>query len=166
MAADQEPAERWVQASTLTWSGWEHLDIPARFSNCQDAFDDDAVGGEPGVGSAPQRGGGRALLVGGGFGVDEAAVVVEGAVQERVAAAVPSGLERPRLLAAHDPVAATGGHAAEFLGVDVDQLARSDALVAADRFAGLAVEVVKAVQIVAAQHPVDGRRRQFERMAR
>jgi hypothetical protein len=54
-------------------------------------------------------------------------------------------------------VTPAGGDAAQFLDVHVHQLARAAALVAADDAPGGAVEVVKAVEVVAGQDPVDGR---------
>src|SRR5271154_1189549 len=49
-------------------------------------LDDDALRFEPGLGSCPEGGGGRSLLVGQDLGVGQSAVVVEGGVKEGVPA--------------------------------------------------------------------------------
>jgi hypothetical protein len=59
-------------------------------------------------------------------------------------------------------VAATGGNPSELLDVDVDQLARPCSFVASDGLSGLTIDVIEAVQVVPAEDPVDGRRRQVE----
>jgi len=128
----------------------------------QDAFDDDAPGTEPGFGSAPEGGAGGAGLIGEDLGVDEAAVVVDGAVEVGVAdagsAPGPGGGRGP----AQDPVAAAGRDLAQLLDVNVDQLAGPGTFVAADRRGGGSVHVREPVEVITDQHPVDRRGRDAE----
>jgi hypothetical protein len=102
------------------------------------------------------------LLVGEDLAVGETAVVVDGGVDVRVADSA-----RPVLAPAGGGpsvglVAPADGDTAQLLHIDVHQLARAAALVAADDPPGGAVEVVQAVEVVAGQDPVDGRGRQAE----
>jgi hypothetical protein len=128
----------------------------------QDPLDDHAPGPEPGVGPSPERGGGAASLVGEDLGVGEAAVVVDGGVKVGVAdpsvppAATSGGSP------AMDLVAPAVGDPPEFLHVDVDEFPGPGPLVASDRLGGLTIDVIETVEVVAAQHPVDGGRRQVE----
>ncbi len=92
----------------------------------------DAVSGEEGVRSPPERGGGHLALVGGGLPVGEG------------------------LLAGHDPMSAAGD-VAEFLDADVDEFAGTLGFVAADDLAGGSVHPVQAVQAVPSQDAVDRR---------
>ncbi len=82
-------------------------------------------------------------------------MVVEGGVQVEVAAA-GAGLVLAAGRAAENLVAAAVGDAAEFLHVDVDQLAGPVAFVAAHGFAGGPVQVGKAGQAVTVQDAVGG----------
>src|SRR5262245_10942787 len=125
----------------------------------QDPFHGDAAGGEPGVGSAPERGAGAARFVGEDFGVGQAAVVVDSAVEVGVADAGSATGPAVGGGSAMDAVAAAGWDLAELLDVDVDQLAGPGTLVAADRCGGGPVHVGEPVEVVADQDAVDRRGR-------
>lgn len=86
----------------------------------QDALDGDSGRGEVGVSPLPERGGGLLLLIGQDLAVGEAGVVVDGVVQVAVADA---GAVLAARLPADLLVPAADGDIAEFLDVDVHQLA-------------------------------------------
>jgi hypothetical protein len=90
---------------------------------------------------AQEAGAGVGFLVGVDFGVGEAGVVVDGAVD--VVVADPGGCAGAAVFGAvsaqHAPAAAVA-EPAEFLDVDVDQLAWAGAFVAAYRLPGGAVQ--------------------------
>jgi hypothetical protein len=102
------------------------------------------------------------------FGVGDAGVVVDdgvhvcGADGGFVVAAAPAGASGGGLavavpgLAAEVAPAAAVGHVAEFLDVDVQQVAGVFVFVAADRLAGDPVEVGEPVGPVTGQHGVHG----------
>src|SRR2546423_2844976 len=115
-----------------------------------DSLHDDAVGPVPGSGATPEPGAGRTFLVGEYFEVGQAAVVVHGGVDVRVAhtAGVGGGV------AAVGPPPTAGGNAPQLLDVDVHQSAGLVVLVAADRSSRLAVHLVEAVPLPACQDPV------------
>ncbi len=117
-------------------------------------LDHDALGGEPGLGPAPEGGCRPSLLVGQDLGVGQARVVVDGGVQVGVPDPDPSVFAGA--LASVDPMATPGWDLAQFLHVDVDQLTRAFPLVAADPTTGGPVEVLQAGALVANQDPVDG----------
>ncbi|GAB3588001.1 hypothetical protein GCM10027445_68660 [Amycolatopsis endophytica] len=81
---------------------------------------------EPGHGAVQEGGGGGVAFVGQGFDVGQAGVVVDGDVQVVVADTAAADL----LAAAVHPPTAAVRHSAEFLDVDVQQLARGAAFVA------------------------------------
>ncbi|GHB79659.1 hypothetical protein GCM10010377_82140 [Streptomyces viridiviolaceus] len=81
-------------------------------------------------------------------------MVVDGGVDVVEAHAAAPG---PADLAAEDFVASAVGNPAEFLHVDVDELAGPPAFVAADDLSGGPVQVGQPVQAVAGQDPVGGR---------
>ncbi|ANO17380.1 hypothetical protein BAB78_22985 [Mycobacteroides abscessus] len=84
--------------------------------------------GEERVGAFPESRGGFFAFVGEVLGVGQPGVVINGVVQERVshaAAVAPAGLATQLAMAA--PV----GDAAQFLDVDMDQVAGSRVLIAA-----------------------------------
>src|SRR5215213_5871675 len=102
----------------------------------QDRFDLDAVATVEGNGAAEEADRGRGFLVGEDFGVGEAAVIVDGDVDELVADGVASSsglvdVARVVMLspAADAPAGATLDPA-QLLDVDVDELAGPGALVA------------------------------------
>jgi hypothetical protein len=120
----------------------------------QDPFDaGDAVVVEEG-GRAGQEGrAGRDLLVGVDLAVGQPGVVVDGGVDVVEAHAA----DRSAGLAAQRPMAAAVGNPAEFLHVDVDQLAGTVAFVAADDLPGRPVQPGQPVEAVAGQDPVHRR---------
>ncbi len=120
----------------------------------EDAFDaGDAVDVEERCGPGEEPGAGRAFPGRVDFAVDEAGVVVDGGLDVVEAHAA----DRPACLAAQGSVAAVVKDPAEFLHIDVDQLPRTVAFVAADHDAGGAVEPGQAVWAVAGQDAVHGR---------
>jgi len=103
-----------------------------------------AVGGVERVGALPEASGGFFLLIGEDLRVDDPGLVVDGGVQEGMTdAGAPVSLAG---LAAEGTVPAAVGDAAEFLHVDVHQIAGILAFVAdwfgfADRQAGVQIDV-------------------------
>jgi hypothetical protein len=118
-----------------------------------DALDPDAVAAEEAQGVDEEGEAGAALLVGVDLGIGQPGVVVDGQVQVLPADAAARTLAGA---IAGDAVA-DAREATELLDVDVDQLARLGALVAAHGLGRL--KVFDAAQAVAAQHPADGGRR-------
>jgi hypothetical protein len=114
------------------------------------------VAGEPAVRAAEEVCAGGGFLVGQDLGVGHAGVIVQGGVQEGVAAAV--AVAAPFGAAQHFVPAAIRD-AAQFLDVNVHQLAWVLAFVAADRLAGGAVAGGQDRHAVAAQDRVRGRGR-------
>ena len=115
------------------------------------------MGGKEPAGSTQEPGAGVASLVSQDLDVGQAGVVVDGGMHIVVAgpAAPVAGAVLGRV-AAVDAVAATGAQAAELLDVEVDQLARVGALVAADHCPARAIQDSQTVELVADQDTVDG----------
>jgi hypothetical protein len=91
-------------------------------------LDLESRGGEERGGAGPESGRSFFLLVAEDLGIGQAGVIVDGVVQERVAAAsffVVAVADSATV----NPVAAPVGDAAEFLDINVDQLARPGFLV-------------------------------------
>ena len=128
----------------------------------EDPFDDDAVGLEPGLGATPEGGGGGAGLVDQDLGVGEAAVVVEGGVEVGVAQASAAASGGPAMGA----VPAPGRDAAQLLDIYVDQLTGRVSFIAADGDGSGPIKMGKPVEVVADQHPIDGRGGSCRWMAR
>ena len=84
-------------------------------------------------------------------------MVIDGGMDKVVARPTPR-VPGPVLgcVAAMDAVATTWPQSAQLLDVQVDQLARVGALIAADQLAGRAVQERQPVEAMADQHPVDG----------
>jgi hypothetical protein len=122
----------------------------------QDAFDGDAVGGEPGGGSSQEGRPGGGGFVGQVFDVGQAGAVVQGGVQVGVSHAVAAVLVRAAGRPAEDLVAAAVGDAAELFDVDVDQFAGPGAFVASHGFTGGPVADDQSGQVVPDEDAVGG----------
>ena len=129
----------------------------------QDPLDDHPVGGEPGLGSDQEPGRGLAGLIGVDLGIGEARVIINRGVDEPMAVqrvAVTAGLAAGAVgLAvaatggpAQEPMATPSGDVAQLLDIDVDQLAGTLMLIAADRLAADPVQLGQATDAAADQH--------------
>ena len=130
----------------------------------EDSFYLDAVAAVEGDGSTEEAGRCRGRLIGEDFGVCEAAVVVDRDVHvlpagDPALAAVDAGLAL-RCAAAADPVA-DAADPAEFLDVNVDELARPRSLVA-DRL--VEAQPPQSPESESSQDPRDGRDRHRQRL--
>src|ERR671910_1591755 len=124
-------------------------------------LDADAVAGEEGGGSDPKRRSGGSSLVAEDLAVGEAAVSIDSRVNERVADRGPLG--RRRAGSGPSPVdapATASGDAAQFLDVDVHELAGVAHLHPTDRRPGYPIEVIESVEAVTEQNRVHRRGRQ------
>jgi hypothetical protein len=124
----------------------------------QCSFDVDAVGGEPGVRSFPERCGGRALLVVEDLGVGETGAVIERSVQVAVAGAGSFG--GWCVASAVDLPTTPFGDPTELFDIDVDQLARPIALIALRLLRGGAVAAIEPAHALRAQDRLHGRCRE------
>ena len=120
----------------------------------------DSVTREPVPGAQPE-GRRRCLpLVAQNLGVGEAAVVVDDRVDEAVTHSTSLVLRTLVLVAldsAQDLPAATVGDATELLDVDVDQVARNVAFVAANLATGGSVDSLQTIKSESGEHPVHRR---------
>ena len=120
-----------------------------------DAFTDNALRSEPGDRSMPERGGGVAGFVVVDLGVHEAGAVIECRVDEPVASSAVAAA------ATVEPPAAAVGDPTDLLHIDVDELTRPVALIAADRFdVGGPVSAIEPAAARGVQDPLHRRRRQ------
>ena len=124
-----------------------------------DSLNDDAMSPEEGLGSSPKGRTGGPALIGEDLGVGQAGVVVDGRVDVREANPALTFLAWTRRSAPSNLVTASLRDLAQFLHIDVNELAGPVPLVAADLPATLAIYMAEAVQIVANQHPMHRRRR-------
>jgi len=133
----------------------------------QHISNDNAALGEPGVGPQPEVSSRLFAFVCQDFGVDEPRVGVDGGVQKMIAAAcatisgrdaaalIGAGVLAARGLTELAPAAA-GGDLAEFLDIDVHQVAGTGRFHPADDSPGWAVQPAEFGQAVAGQDAVHG----------
>jgi hypothetical protein len=147
-----------VDDAGLGQRGGEVPGAVARAVVGQDPLDaGDAGLGEERSGAAPEPGRGVLAFVVEQFGVGQPRVVVDGVVQVGVArSAAPVA---PARSASEDLVPAADGDVAQLLDVDVDHVAGTFVLVAADHPAGGPIEIGQPRHPVAAQHLVHRRGR-------